>query len=77
MQRQKKSTAGGNDIDMDGALFIPFDGIDLTGEIAKVAVFFEWDIVGAFDDEDNDGEYEMANRYNGTCFDFNVRVETE
>lgn len=59
------------------ALFIPFDGINLSGDILKVNVFFEWDIIGAFDGADNDDNYEMDNRYNGTCFDFSVRVETE
>ncbi len=66
-----------NDIDMDGALFIPFDGIDLTEEITTVQVFFEWDITGSIDDADSDGSYEMEDRYNGTCFDFNVRVVTQ
>jgi hypothetical protein len=70
-------SSGGNNIDMDGALFIPFDGIDLKGDITKISVFFEWDIAGAFDDADNNDQYEMDDRYNGTCFDFNVRVETE
>ncbi|HAK46016.1 MAG TPA: hypothetical protein DCO79_08885 [Spirochaeta sp.] len=70
-------SASSNNIDMDGALFIPFNGIDLSGDISVVTVFFEWDIEGAFDDADNDGNYEMDNRYNGTCFNFDVRVETE
>ena len=66
-----------NNIDMDGALFIPFDGIDITGDITTVQVFFEWDIIGSVADSDSDGTYEMENRYNGTCFDFNVRIVTE
>jgi len=64
-------TAG--QLDVDGALFLPFDGIEIV-ENQSFSIVFEWDIEGAFNyDEEND-VYEMADRVAGYPFDFNVSI---
>ena len=64
------------DIDMDGALFVPFDGIDLTTvQSTELVVKLRWDVVGSFNNPGGTGSFEMDDRVNGTPFDFRASVE--
>lgn len=60
-------------IDMDHALFVPLEPIDLSSysNITEIIVTFSWNIDAAI--ERVDGQYVMADRTgNGICLDFNV-----
>ncbi|MBB6481483.1 hypothetical protein [Spirochaeta isovalerica] len=65
-----------NIVDVDGALFIPFDPIDLRdiGEIQSFKFKIEWDMDDIFTKLEN-GIYTLNNNADGTPFDFSFSIE--
>ena len=65
----------GGMMDVDGALFIPMQSIDLSSytTVSQVILDFNWDIDGAITYEGSN--YVMDDRTgNGICFDFDVKI---
>jgi hypothetical protein len=61
--------------DIDGALFIPFDPQVIPADASRVTVEIEWTVVDSVVETENG--YEMANRVEGTSFDFSVNLIVE
>jgi len=60
-------------IDVAGGLFIPFDPISIQNydpSTDKLSLEINWDMKDAIYKED--GQYYMADRIKGTCFDFTI-----
>ncbi len=62
------------EIDMDGALFIPFDGIIVEEDVQNISVCLVWDLTDCISDDDGDGIYKMDDRVYGTPFDFSIEI---
>ena len=62
-------------MDMDGALFIPFDPVDIkgNGNISKVKIKVKWDMDDLFSAFENN-VYTLKNDADGTPFDFEFIV---
>lgn len=61
--------------DIDGALFIPFDPQTIPSDASRVTVEIEWSVDDSIVETANG--YEMANRVEGTSFDFSVNLVVE
>lgn len=63
-------------MDVDGALFVPFDPVDFTGnsQADKVKIKLEWDLDTVFTAESG-GTYTLSDVAGGTPFNFNVSIE--
>jgi hypothetical protein len=69
----------GNDnayMDVDGALFVPFEPVDFTGKsnANKVKIKLDWDLDTVFTAEDS-GTYTLNDSADGTPFNFDVSIE--
>lgn len=58
-------------MDVDGALFVPFDPVDFTGKsnADKVKIKLEWDLDTIFTAESN-GTYTLSETAGGYAFQF-------
>jgi len=65
-------------MDVDGALFVPFDPVDFTGksEAHKVKIKLEWDLDTVFTAE-SDGIYTLNDAAGGTPYNFDVSIEIQ
>jgi hypothetical protein len=63
-------------MDVDGALFVPFDPVDFAGKFkaTKVKIKLEWDLDTIFTSE-SEGNYALNNIAGGTPYDFNISIE--
>ena len=64
-------------VDIDGALVIPFNPTDLStyNNITDLKIRIDWDILNSFVYNSEEEKYYMANRVNGTCYNFMVNFE--
>ena len=65
-------------MDVDGALFVPFDPIEFSGltEAGGVKLSLEWDLDNVFTSVDpGTGIYTLDNSADGTPFNFNVTID--
>jgi hypothetical protein len=65
-------------MDVDGALFVPFDPVDFTGknDAKMVKISLEWDLNSIFTAESG-GSYTLADTADGTPFNFDVSIEVK
>ncbi len=70
--------ANNPDIDMDGALFVPFQAVDFTKNAKKLKISVNWDMSSIFEIYNEEmGEYVLNGDADGTPYDFDIDVEVK